>query len=406
MGTPEIPLRRVLSLPLLTLYGVGTIVGAGFYALLGEVAGLAGTAAPAAMLLAGIVASFSALSFAELASRYPESGGPVRYVEAATGSSVAGRATGGLMIFTGVVSAATLARAVGRFLEDLYGVSPELPIVLTVIALSTVAAWGMRVSGILAAIVTLLEVGVLVAIPFLRADVLPTLPERMHELAPGAHAPWSGVLLGTFLVFYAFVGFEDMVTLAEEVENPRRNLPRAILIALLVTTVLYAGVTTVAVLAVDPARLSQETSPLALLVQERGSALRPTIVWVGVLAGLNGALIQIVMAARIFHGMRAQRGPLAWLGAVHPRTRTPLRGTVSVGMVVLTLALAFPLVVLASWTSAILLLVFAAVNAALIAIHIREPRSSGFQCPRWAPWIGLVLCLGLLSVELVRAATS
>ncbi len=111
MVDPEVPLRRVLSLPLLTLYGVGTIVGAGFYALLGEVAGLAGSAAPSAILLAAVVASFTALSFAELTTRYPVSGGPVRYVEAAFGSPLVGRVVGVAVIFTGLVSAATLARS-------------------------------------------------------------------------------------------------------------------------------------------------------------------------------------------------------------------------------------------------------------------------------------------------------
>ncbi len=406
MNHSEVPLRRVLSLPMLTLYGVGTIVGAGFYALLGEVAGLAGTALPTAVVLAAIVASFTALAFAELATRYPESGGPARYVEVASGSLVLGRITGALVIFTGVVSAATLARAIGGFLEDLYGITPTLPIVITVALLCAVAAWGVRASGFAAAAVTVLEVGVLLAIPLLRADVLPTVPARMHELVPGPHAPWSGVLLGTFLVFYAFVGFEDMVTLAEEVKNPRKNVPRAVLGALLLSTLLYAGVAVIAVLAVPPESLAREASPLARLVGERGPALRPAVVWVGVLAGLNGTLIQIMMAARILHGLRTASGPLAWLGAVHPRTRTPLRATIVVGFIVLALALAFPLVVLASWTSAVLLLVFAAVNAALLVISRREPRTTGFRLPRWVPALGLFLCLGLLSVELVRALSS
>ena len=406
MNNSEVQLRRVLSLPLLTLYGVGTIVGAGFYALLGKVAGMAGTAAPTAVLLAAVVASFTALSFIELSTRYPESGGPARYVEAAFRSALLGRITGVMVIFTGVVSAATLARAVGGFLDDLYGWPPALAIVTTVIGLSAVAAWGVRASGLAAAAVTILEVGVLLAIPFLRADVLPALPGHLHELVPGPHAPWSGVLFGTFLVFYAFVGFEDMVTLAEEVENPRRNIPRAILTSLIVASLLYAGVAAVAVIAVEPETLAGEASPLALLVGERGTAMRPAVVWVGVLAGLNGALIQIVMAARILHGMRTTHGPLAWFGAVHRRTRTPLNATVFAGPVVLALALAFPLVVLASWTSAVLLLVFAAVNLALVVVSKREPETTGFRCPRWTPKVGLALCLGLLSVELARALGS
>lgn len=398
MADADVPLRRVLSLPLLTLYGVGTIVGAGFYALLGKVAGVAGTAAPSSVLLAAFVASLTALSFAELATRYPESGGPVRYVQAAFGNARFAQLTGLLVILTGVVSAATLARAVGGFLDELYSLPTALPITLTVVALSGVACWGVRASGLVAATITVLEVGVLVAIPFLQIDVLSQLPERVPELIPGGDAPWSGALLGAFLVFYAFVGFEDMVTLAEEVRDPRRNIPRAIIATLIVTTLLYVAVASVAVLAVEPEVLAKDAAPLALLVGDHGAA----VIWVGVLAGLNGALIQIIMASRILHGMRASRGPLAWMGAVHPRTRTPLRATIILGSVVLVLALALPLVVLASWTSGVLLLVFASVNAALCVIHKRD-RQADFNCPRWVPFAGCGLCLGLLSVELTRA---
>ncbi len=398
MVDPEVPLRRVLSLPLLTLYGVGTIVGAGFYALLGEVAGLAGSAAPSAILLAAVVASFTALSFAELTTRYPVSGGPVRYVEAAFGSPLVGRVVGVAVIFTGLVSAATLARAIGGFLEQLHGWPPAAAIVLTVGGLSALACWGVGASGWFAAGIAVLEVGVLLCIPFLRFDALVELPARAGELLPGSDAPASGVLLGAFLVFYAFIGFEDMVTLAEEVHEPERNMPRAIIAAIAATAVLYLFVAAVAVLAVPPAELAADAAPVSLLVVDRAPLLRTPVVYVGVLAGLNGALIQLLMAARVLYGMRGRRGLSAWLGAVHPRRRTPVRATLLVGAAAVILALAFPLVVLASWTSAILLLVFAAVNAALCVLHAREPHV-GFRVPRPVPYVGALLCLALLSVE-------
>ena len=138
---------------------------------------------------------------------------------------------------------------------------------------------------------------------------------------------------------------------------------------------------------------------------DRAPYLQTPVVYVGVLAGLNGALIQLLMAARILYGMRGERGPLAWLGAIHPRRRTPVRATIAVSAVVLALALLFPLVVLASWTSAILLLVFATVNAALIALQAREPHA-GFRVPRWVPVLGLLLCLALLSVDVLSPFAS
>ncbi len=238
----------------------------------------------------------------------------------------------------------------------------------------------------------------LLCIPFLRFDALVELPARAGELLPGSDAPASGVLLGAFLVFYAFIGFEDMVTLAEEVHEPERNMPRAIIAAIAATAVLYLFVAAVAVLAVPPAELAADAAPVSLLVVDRAPLLRTPVVYVGVLAGLNGALIQLLMAARVLYGMRGRRGLSAWLGAVHPRRRTPVRATLLVGAAAVILALAFPLVVLASWTSAILLLVFAAVNAALCVLHAREPHV-GFRVPRPVPYVGALLCLALLSVE-------
>jgi amino acid transporter len=304
------------------------------------------------------------------------------------------------VIFTGVVSAATLARAIGGFMEQLHGWPPSASIVLTVGALSALACWGVGASGWFAAGIAILEVGVLLCIPFLRFDALVELPARAHELLPGGEAPAGGVLLGAFLVFYAFVGFEDMVTLAEEVREPERNLPRAIIAAIAATAVLYVAVAAVAVIAVPPAELAADAAPVSLLVVDRAPLFQTPVVYVGVLAGLNGALIQLLMAARVLYGMRAGRGLLAWIGAVHPRRRTPVRATLLVGTIVVILALAFPLVVLASWTSAILLLVFATVNVALCVLHVRKPHD-GFRVPRAVPYIGAALCLALLSVELL-----
>ena len=230
--TEPTALRRTISLPLLVYYGIGTMVGAGICALLGRVAGEAGMATPFALILTGLLALVSAASFAELSSRYPVSAGEVRYVRMGFGRADLAALTGALVILTGIVSAATLSVATIGFLRDLVDVNETIGIGLLVVGMGAVAAWGVGQSVRLVAVITFIEVGALVVVAALAGDSLADLPGRQRELLPdGSWAAWIGVFSGSFLAFYAFVGFEDMVNMAEEVKRPRRNLPIAILLA-------------------------------------------------------------------------------------------------------------------------------------------------------------------------------
>ena len=205
-------LRRRLSLPLLLLYGIGTIVGGGIYALLGKVAGEAGMAAPLSFVIASGVAGLSAFSFAELSARFPVSAGEARYVEAAFGTRWLGPLVGFLVILTGTVSAATLANAVGSFGVELFGTPQGPNLAIVVLVLSALAAWGITESVTAAAVITIIEVGGLLLVLSLRMDVLAEVPARWAEVvSPDATHSWTGLFLGAFLAFYAFIGFEDMV---------------------------------------------------------------------------------------------------------------------------------------------------------------------------------------------------
>jgi len=381
------------------------MVGGGLYALVGKVAGTSGMLAPLAFLLAATVAFFSALSFSELSARFPASAGESRYVHEAFGRPRLSQVIGWLVVATGVVSAATLADATVGFLLDLVEAHPTLLLVLVVVLLSTIAAWGITESVMVAGVVTAIEVGTLVVIVAVRGDVLATLPERWGELLPrGSMTEGVAVLAGGFLAFYSYLGFEDMVNVAEEVKEPRRNLPRGILMALGITTVLYLAITLVAVLAVPTDQLAAARTPLALVLGDASRASRDALVIVSLLAGVNGALVQIIMAARVIYGMAQEgRAPRA-LGVVSARTRTPVRATVLIGLVVLVLAAAFPLVALARATSAIILVVFTVVNVALFVIKRRapEPPPGAPRFPAVVPVVGAALCASLVGFQLVR----
>jgi len=209
-------LERTLNLPLLTLYGLGTVIGAGIYALVGEIAGAAGYGAPLAFLMAAVVAGFSACSFAELAARFPQAAGAALYVRRGFGSRRLALAVGLLVALAGVVSAAALVNGFTGYLT------------------SYLAVPSTAESVAVAATITVVEAGGLLVVIGVGLPELAALPDRWTEFlpAPAGTAGATAVLFGVTLAFYAFIGFEDMVDVAEEVKAVRRTMPRAILLTL------------------------------------------------------------------------------------------------------------------------------------------------------------------------------
>jgi len=405
---PERPeLRRSLSLLQVVLYGLGTTVGAGIYLLIGEVVRLAGAAAPTAFLLSSLLAAFTAMSFGELVSRFPHSAGEAAYIQAGFGRRSLATTVGLLVAIAGCVSAAAMARGFAGYLAE-FAALPELICIAAFVALLVaVAAWGVAESVTLAGVITLIEVAGLVVIIWVAGDSLGQLPERWLELLPVSNpnpGVWRGVALASLLTFYAYLGFEDMVNMAEEVKDVRRTLPLAIGITLVLTTLLYLTIAAVSVLAVSPAELAGSTAPLAFLY-ERATGTAPTgIALVGILAVVNGALIQIIMASRVLYGLAARGHLPAPLARVHSRTATPLCATFAAGALVLVLALGFPLARLAEATSVVTLLVFASVNLALWRIKGRAPLAEPvFAIPRWVPVVGACTTGGLLVLRLSEA---
>ena len=394
-------LRRSITLPFLVLYGLGTMVGAGFYALLGEVASEAGLYTPIAMAFSGLLALVSAFSFAELSSRFPFSAGEARYVQEASGRKTLGTAVGWLVIVTGVVSASTLSVATIQFLQDFVEISPYVAIPSLVLMMGLVAAWGISESVGLVTVITIIEIGALVYVLVVASGSLADASQRLPELVPPADSGiWAGIFSGGFLAFYAFIGFEDMVNMAEEVKDARRTLPAAILLTVALTTLLYVIVSLAAVLAVPPSQLASSNTPVAEIVSDRGWYATTGLRVVSLLAGLNGALVQMIMASRVAYGLARNNQAPRWLGAVHPRTQTPLHATVVVTVVILALATFFPLATLARATSIIMLVIFASVNLALWQVKKRDPDPDGVgpRIPLWLPLVGTGACvLALLS---------
>ena len=245
-SSPE--LKRSISLSLLTLYGLGNILGAGIYVLIGKVVATAGIFTPWSFLIASLIAGLTAFTYAELSSRYPLSAGEAVYLQAGFEIKLLSAAVGILIILAGTVSAAAIARGFVGYFEQFWSLPTPLVITLLVMSLGSLAIWGIVESVRVAALFTLFEMLGLVIIIWVALPDAAAFEASIEAMAaPTEFGDWNGILLGGILAFYAYLGFEDMVNVAEEVRNPARNMPLAILIALVVSTLLYMAVALVAI---------------------------------------------------------------------------------------------------------------------------------------------------------------
>ncbi|MCB1738866.1 MAG: amino acid permease [Gammaproteobacteria bacterium] len=398
-------LKRALSLPLLVLYGLGVTIGAGIYVLIGATAGRAGVHAPLAFVLAAVVMSFSACTFAELAGRFPVSAGEAAYVAQGLRSPRLALLTGLLVIAAALVSSAAISIGCAGYLMEFLALPEPLLVAGVVLLMGLIAAWGVLESVTVAALLTLLEIGGLLVIIVAGIGARPEMFEHAAQVLPAAddRGALFAVMGAGLLAFFAFIGFEDLVNLAEETHAPARNMPRAIFLTLAISTVIYMLVTYVAVFSGPLDELGASRAPLGLVFERTTGWPADSIAVVAILATVNGVIVQMVMAARVIYGLARQGNLPALFARVEPRTRTPLVATVTVVMLVLVCALLLPLQTLAEMTSRVILLVFCLVNLSLLRLKLAAcDRPDGvFRAPIWVPGAGLLSCLALLLSDLV-----
>ena len=401
--TRQVALKRTLSLPMMVLYGLGTTIGAGIYALVGEIARVAGYFAPVSFLIASLLAGFTAISFAELCGRFPRAAGAALYVKQGFASERLSTIVGLLVITAGLVSAAALVNGFVGYLHQFIGIDRVAAIVLVTVLLGGIAAWGIAESVTIASLITVIEIGGLVLVVVVSGEGLSASSARWTELIPPADiTSWGAVYLGAVLSFYAFIGFEDMVDVAEEVKEVKRNLPLAILLTLGITTFIYMLVIVTAVLSLPPAELASSEAPLAKIYEYHTGEKAIIISIIGMFAIINGALIQMIMASRVLYGL-SSRGQLPdLLGVVHHRTRTPLIATAVATVIVLTFALIGRLASLAETTSVIMLIIFSMVNLSLWRIKRRDPHPIGVRIfPTWIPITGFFVSFAFVLSEVI-----
>ncbi len=392
-------LIRVLGLGALIIYGVGDILGAGIYAIIGHIAGHAGSLTWLAFAIAMGIAFLTALTYGELSSRFPQSGGVSVYVQKAFGRQWLSILAGLLLLGTTFLSMSTLSHAFVGYLRSLGIDIPNwlgVPAFLIVLLLINIR--GIKQSSFANIISTMIETsGLLIVLIcgfwylFLNDNHVPvTVVEQM----PGV----SGVFQGAALAFFAFIGFEDLANIAEEVKKPERNIPRAIIFSLSLAGLLYLGVSWMATAIISGSELSQSDAPLLAVVSKSYPALpQSTFAFIALFAIFNTTLLNYITASRLLYGMSKSRLLPVFLQKVHQKFHTPYAAILLVFPIVVGLGLASNLKNLASSTSALILIVFSLSSIALVNIKLKPPQKSGpndfFCIPVFIPCLAIVLNL-------------
>jgi amino acid transporter len=388
-------LNRAVTTPLLFLFILGDILGAGVYVLVGEVAGESGGAVWLPMLIALVMAGLTAGSYAELATKYPRAGGASHYANRAFGPFAAS-VVGFCMLAAGVVSVAALARAFGGdYLAEFVTLPTAVVAAVVLVALALLNIRGIKESLRANVVATVIEVGGLLMVIVLGGWLVVRGEADFGRLGEVSAA--SGVLGGAVLAYYSFLGFETSVNLGEETRDPRRSYPRALFGALGVAGVIYLliGVTASAVVPTDD--LATSSGPLLEVVRAAGGVPEWLFSLIALVAIANGALLTGIMSSRLAYGM-ARDGLLpSALSAVLPGRRTPWVAIVATAAVSLLLALTGDVAGLAATMVLLLLVVFTAVNAAVLVLRRDEADHDHFRIPVVVPWLGLASCAVLFT---------
>ncbi|MGP4002081.1 APC family permease [Streptomyces sp. 8N706] len=405
------PLKRAISLKLMILFVIGDILGTGIYATTGAVAGKIGGALWLPFAIGFVVAALTAASYVELVTKYPRAAGAALYTQKAFKVPFLTFIVAFMVMCSGLSSASAAARAFsGDYLQEFVDIPPTLVAILFVVALASLALRGVSESVKTNVVLTLVELTGLVVI--LAIGVWAVLtgegePSRLGDIHTdgSGYSVLTGIMGATALAFFAFVGFEDSVNMAEETKNPGRTFPRAIFIGVAVTGTIYVLVGFVSSLLVDYRVLEESSGPLLEVVKAGGLDFPPkAFALIALFAVTNSALINIMMASRLCYGMANERILPRVMGRVLPRRRTPVVGIVFTAAIAVVLVSTGEIEGLSDTTSFLLLCVFAVVNVAVLVLRRDPVDHPHFRTPTALPVLGALTAALLASPLSDRAA--
>ena len=362
-------LKRGMGLFHLTMYGVGLILGAGIYVLIGEAAGFAGDSVWIAFVLGSIVALFAGFSYAELSSMFPKAAAEYTFVKNAFKNNFFAFIIGWLTAITSMITAAAVALGFGGYFSEFL----NIPIVISAIALigilSIVNFMGIKESSWTNTVFTIIEAAGLILIIIIGFTISEPESVNYFESPTG----FSGIVIAFVLIFFAFIGFEDIANIAEEVRNPKKVIPRAIILAVMISGIIYVLVSLAVVRVINWEDLSSSAAPLAD-VAKRGLGVQGHIIFSGIalFAITNTVLITLVAGSRMIYGMAREKSFPHILAKVHSKTKTPWLAIIVIMLTAIGFSIIGDIVIVANITVFAVIITFGAVNLSVIVLRYTE----------------------------------
>lgn len=372
-------LSRNIGLFHLTMYGVGLILGAGIYVLIGEAASFAGNALWISFILGAVVATFSGLSYSELTALFPKAAAEYIFVKEGFRSNFIGFIVGWLTIVTTTITAATVALGFGGYFEGL----TNIPLLIGAWAILAILSFlnfiGIKEStwaNTIFAIITISGLGIIIFIGF---SGTPETNIDYFENPLGI----SGILLAFILVFFAFIGFEDIANVGEEVKRPQKTMPRGILLSVLITTIIYVLVSLASIRVVGWEQLAESSAPLAFVAEQKlGQQGGVILSAIALFATASTILITMVAGARILYGMAKDGSLPSKLGLIHHKTKTPWIAVIILFIVSLGFSLVGDIVIVANIVVFSIVITFFMINLAVILLrYVRADLERPYRVP-------------------------
>lgn len=394
----KVTLKRELGLFEVTLAGVGIILGAGIYALIGKASGLAGNSVWLSFALSALIAVFTGLSYAELSSMFPKASAEYEYTLNAFGRRLA-FIIGWLIILSGVIGASTVSLGFGGYFRALFDTPVIISALILIVFLSFILSLGIRESAWSAVIATLVEIAGLVLIIFIGIPYFGKVD--YFEMPKGI----AGVFQASALVFFAYTGFESIVKLSEETRNPEKTIPRGLMLSIAISIVLYVLVAISAVSVIGWEKLAGSEAPFAdLALFAIGSSGFFILAVIALFSTANTVLLMMLGSSRIMYGMADSFTLPNFLAWVHPSRRTPWISIFTVMVFSILFVFAGDIAFVANVDNFTLFVTFFVINAALIFLRFKEPEMKRtFRVPftigrfPLMPLFGMIFCIFMLS---------
>jgi len=396
-------LKQGITGPLLFLFILGDVLGAGVYALTGNLASEVGGVIWLPLLLALLLALLTAGSYAELVTKYPKAGGAAVFAQRAYRLPIVSFLVGFCMLAAGVVSAAGLSLAfAGDYFATFIDLPPTLVAVVFLGLIAALNARGIRESVGSNVVMTVIELSglllIIVSVALLVGGGGGDLG-RAGEF-PADVNPAGATLGAAIIAYYSFVGFEVSANVAEEVRNPSKVYPRALFGALIVAGIVYVLVGLASAAALDPDELAGSSGPLLEVFAATGVPVPPWVFsLIALIAVANGALLTMIMASRLTFGMSEEGLLPKALGRVLPRRRTPWVAIVVTTAIAMGLTLIGDIAILAETVVLLLLFVFISTNVAVLVLRRDKVEHKHFRVWTAIPVLGVISCIVLLTQQ-------